>query len=78
MTKTDTSPLMTKLHRIGHSCDCISDLYCIECQTPLTVTQKGRACHKILLHLQKGFILHCWIYLNYKGEINCASKAFKT
>ena len=31
--KTDTSPLMTKLHRIGHSCDCISHLDCIVSNT---------------------------------------------
>ena len=32
-TKTDTGPLMTKLHRIGHSCDCIYHLYCIVSNT---------------------------------------------
>ena len=31
-TKRATSPLMTKLHCIGHSSDCISDLYCIALQ----------------------------------------------
>ena len=60
-TKTDTSPLMTKLHRFGHSCDCISDLYCIVSNTT-HCHSKGKRVIKIWLH--------CWI--SFKGEPNCA------
>ena len=42
-TKTDTRPLMTKLHRIGHSCDCISNLYCIVSNTTQCYSKGKRA-----------------------------------